>query len=68
VVKDRASAGPSAINFAMSSPKASEASCNIARTSGRSEIEFSIPTDWEPWPGNTNANVMSLIYKIMKRE
>ena len=41
--------------------EASEASCKVSRTSERSAIELSIPTDWEPWPGNTNANVIEVV-------
>ena len=56
VVRASASFGPSWIRRPMSSPRASDASCSVSRTAGWSPQASSMPTDWEPWPGKTNAN------------
>ena len=58
VVRARASLGPSWISLATSSPKASEASAKVCATTGWSPQASSMPTDCEPWPGNTKANAV----------
>src|SRR6185436_19430580 len=61
VVRASASLGPSLIRRATSSPSASEASFSVAATSGWSPQASSMPTDCEPWPGNTKANGFMLV-------
>lgn len=57
VVSAKASFGPSLISWPTFSPRASEASCRVWATTGWSPQASSMPTDWEPWPGNTNAKL-----------
>src|SRR6185437_6324955 len=50
------SSGPFCESAQRSSPAPSEASSNASRTCGNSAASSaSMPTDCEPWPGNTNA-------------
>ena len=53
-----APSGPRGSGGAMSSPSASDASASVCRTAGWSPQASSMPTACEPWPGNTNANVV----------
>ena len=55
VVSARSSLGPPAISAPISSLSASEASAIVSRTAGWSPQASSMPTDCEPWPGNTKA-------------
>ena len=52
------SAGPSETSCHRSWFSVPEASSNVERTTTESPYAFIIPTDWEPCPGNTNANAM----------
>ena len=51
-------AGPSAHSCQRSWPRASEASRKVSRMTALSPYSCIMPTDCEPWPGNTNANAM----------
>src|SRR5690606_30493433 len=61
VVRPRLSLGPSWIRRPRSSPRASEASRKVSATTGWSPQASSMPTDWEPWPGKTNAKVLAIV-------
>src|SRR5512145_325277 len=56
VVSASDSLGPSLIRRPTSSPSASDASFSVSATAGWSPQASSMPTDCEPWPGNTKAN------------
>ena len=55
-VRLSSSSGPSQASRVMGSPRASSAAANTAAAAGEASARARpIPTDWLPWPGNTNA-------------
>ncbi|OIQ64828.1 hypothetical protein GALL_536190 [mine drainage metagenome] len=58
VVRLSCSAGPCAMSKARSCESAALASCRVSRTAGWVATLSSMPTDCEPCPGKTKANVM----------
>src|SRR5690606_35128568 len=57
-VSARSSAGPLAIRAEIGSPSAASAAASRPATSGWAAKASSIPTFWEPCPGNTQAIVI----------
>ena len=54
-VSSSTSAGPSRIRRPMSSPSAVDARRTMSPTTAFAAKPASMPTDWEPCPGKTNA-------------